>query len=110
MPGCLRERETVMRKIIFAVSLLIVFLSACSANKSTDFEQETQPAEMRNEQTSPNVQNQSNADGYDILEGLWEVGAVYHEGKVVDVHDNDALAAYMTIHSLNFTEAEHLHI
>lgn len=99
-----------MRKIIFAVSLLIVFLSACSANKSTDFEQETQPAEMRNEQTSPNVQNQSNADGYDILEGLWEVGAVYHEGKVVDVHDNDALAAYMTIHSLNFTEAEHLHI
>ena len=82
-----------MRKIVSVVLLLIVFLSACSVSESIDSEKETQLAEIKNEHTNQNVQNQPNADGYDILGGSWEVGAVCYDGKVVDVHDNDALAS-----------------
>lgn len=44
------------------------------------------------------------ADGYEELGGLWEVGGVYYQNKVIDIHDVPGLESMYSATFLNFRE------
>lgn len=90
-----------MRQItIVAVSLLIL-LSACGTA-----EQQLLSAQKANISETPTetVPKDTVADGFDILDGSWKVGAVCYNDKIIDVQDSKALNSLYDNTYLEFGE------
>jgi hypothetical protein len=44
------------------------------------------------------------AKGFDSIGGAWKVGAIYYNGTLIDINDNDALASHYDSEILTFNE------
>ena len=72
-----------MKKKLFALLMLVVIV-ICSFAACTD--------------------TSKPADGYDFLQGTWQVGAIYYKNKLVDLSDNTALSSMYDATIISFTE------
>lgn len=89
----------IMKKLAI-ILLLVLSLSACGSA-----EQPTAPETSATTMPETTVQTETPAaDGFDALGGSWEVGAVYNNGRIIDIKDVPALAdLYDTVY-LNFRQ------
>ena len=46
----------------------------------------------------------SSAEGFDYLGGSWEVGAIYYEGHLIDIHDHETIEGLYDTIFLSFME------
>ena len=88
-----------MKKLAI-ILLLVLLLSACGA-----VEQPSSPETTAASIPETTTQTEGPAaDGFDVLGGSWEVGAVYNNGRIIDIKDVPALAdLYDTVY-LNFRQ------
>lgn len=79
-----------MKKQILTLFLALVLpvsvLCGCSAKKTTS---ESEKQEIISSTEAVNTA----ADGFEELGGLWAPGAIYYEGKLIDLKDNESIAS-----------------
>ncbi len=77
-----------MEKKLFTIILIIcmlAFIAGCGANSAT-----TQSEDAAGE-TEVTYEEEPAAEGYETIGGLWMVGGIYYNNRLIDVHDNAAL-------------------
>ena len=75
---------------LFAGLLALVLFSSCSTSESTDQGAQSQAETSSSEPTG--FVAETEAEGYEVLGGNWEVAAITYEDKIVPVSAVDALA------------------
>lgn len=88
------------------VFLMVIVLSACGNGGSLSTTQENGSVEESESASEVTLHNSSpKADGYDILGGqLWEIGGIYYNNRLIDIHDDPTLELLYSCRSLNFDE------
>lgn len=81
-----------MRKQYYIPLLCILFCMLLGCSNNPQLQSKDAEDNSNSEETEEDIFEETlSADGFEILGGLWEVGGLYYNNNVVDIHDNSAL-------------------
>lgn len=119
------------RKAVYYLAVILLLTTACSnhtlsqsddsaaasitleqtaSNLDSDATENTNlPEKQKPDQESSDEENTSNyfentPDGFSVIGGTWKVGGIYSRGRLIDVHDHDAIDSMYSTTLLSFNE------